>query len=118
MERLARIKGGELRKPRHARGYEVNGLLHLKSRSVLIEIKTTTAAADIYTGVGQLLLYEQIIPKLARAELVLLLPGDVAKLFVDALSSHGIRILTYRLDPERRCEVEWPTATLRHLDLL
>ncbi|MBY3307518.1 hypothetical protein HFO04_32830 [Rhizobium laguerreae] len=118
LERLTRGKGGELRKPRHARGYEVDGLFRLRSRSVLIEIKTTTRAADIYTGVGQLLLYREIIPKLADAELVLLLPGHVALLFVDALSSHGVRILTYRLDPERPCEVEWPTATLKHLGLL
>ncbi|WP_141489245.1 hypothetical protein [Rhizobium phaseoli] len=117
LERLAREKGGELKKPRHARGYEVDGLLRLKSRSVLIEIKTTTAAADIYTGAGQLLLYRQIIPTLAEAELVLLLPGDIPRLFADALSSHSIRVLTYRLDAGRPSEVEWPTDTLKHLGL-
>lgn len=118
LERLAREKGGELRKPRHAKGYEVDGLLRIRAKSVLIEIKTTTSAADVYTGVGQLLLYRKIIPKLADAELVLLLPGPVAQLFVEALSSHSIRILTYRLDPERPAEVEWPAATLEYLGLV
>jgi hypothetical protein len=117
LERLAREKGGELRKPRHARGYEVDGLLRIRAKSVLIEIKTATSAADMYTGVGQLLLYRKIIPNLSGAEMVLLLPGPVAKPFVEAVSSHGIRILTYCLDPERPARVEWPSSTLEYLGL-
>lgn len=118
LESLTRQKGGELKKPRHARGYEVDGLLRIRDKSLLIEIKTTTSAADIYTGVGQLLLYRRIIPKLAGAEMVLLLPGPVAELFVEALSSYGIRNLTYHLDPERHTEVEWPIETLEYLGLI
>ncbi len=117
LEKLARKKEGELRKPRHAKGYEVDGLLRQGSKSFLIEIKTTTAAADIYTGVGQLLLYREIIPQLADAEMVLLLPDEINELFSNALSSHSIRILTYRLHPERPSEVEWPTNTLKYLGL-
>ncbi|MGR9272894.1 hypothetical protein ACU8OQ_37080 (plasmid) [Rhizobium leguminosarum] len=115
LERLVRQNGGELKKPRHAKGYEVDGLLRIRAKSILIEIKTTTSAADIYTGVGQLLLYRKIIPHLADTEMVLLLPASVAKHFVEAVSAYGIRILMYRLDPDKPSQLEWPASTLEHL---
>lgn len=45
-----------LRKPRHAREYEVDGEIPVGSDKLLLEIKAGTSASEMYGGVGQLLL--------------------------------------------------------------
>lgn len=70
-ERLV-AAGLDLVKPRHGAGYEVDGVV-LGNPGTLIEIKTGAAAADVYEGVGQLLVYGRLLD-LSGLRRVLLLP--------------------------------------------
>lgn len=62
----------ELVKLRHHAGYEVDGVI-LGEPGTLIEIKTDASAADVYEGVGQLLVYGHLLG-LSACRRILLLP--------------------------------------------
>ncbi|MBD7992170.1 hypothetical protein H9643_15395 [Ochrobactrum sp. Sa2BUA5] len=94
-ETIARQNDARLTKPRHAMGYEVDGLVDNAGEKFLLEIKTTVLAPDVYTGVGQLHLYDQLIPGVKGARKVLLLPGALGEEIKAAVSSTGIVVLAY-----------------------
>lgn len=56
LQTMLRSDGRELCKPRHARGYEVDGEINTADDALLLEIKTDVSAAKVYAGVGQLAL--------------------------------------------------------------
>lgn len=85
----------DLTKPCHAAGYEVDGFLKNGHSRFLIEIKTTTAASDIYEGVGQLLLYDHLIKAVNAATKVLLLPKPPRPEILQAVLATGIALLFY-----------------------
>jgi len=95
LEKLAKQNDARLTKPRHAMGYEVDGLVDNAGEKFLLEIKTTVLASDVYTGVGQLHLYEQLIPAVDGARKILLLPGTLGEEIKAAVSSTGIAVLAY-----------------------
>ncbi|WP_156386423.1 hypothetical protein [Rhizobium sp. Leaf391] len=76
-------------------GYEVDGLVDNAGEKFLLEIKTTVLASDVYTGVGQLHLYDQPIPGVKGARKILLLPGTLGEEIKAAVSSTGIVVLAY-----------------------
>lgn len=94
-EKIAKQNDARLTKPRHAMGYEVDGLLDNAGAKFLLEIKTTTLASDVYTGVGQLHLYDQLVPGVKGARKVLLLPGTPGEEIKAAVSSTGIAVCRY-----------------------
>ncbi len=57
--------GRRLDKPKHARGYEVDGEIKTPTGRLLLEIKTDNTAADVYTGIGQLTVYPKLLPRLS-----------------------------------------------------
>jgi hypothetical protein len=87
--------GKTFENPRHAAGYRVDGVLEGTSGPVLVEIKSDLSAASIYTGVGQLLVYRQLMPSLSTHKAVLLLPGEPRPILREAVSQLGIIIETY-----------------------
>jgi hypothetical protein len=87
--------GKPLDKPKHAAGYEVDGVIDFPSGPLLIEIKTSLFADDVYAGVGQLMLYRQLLPSLLNHRLVLLLPSQPKSVLADAVARLGILIETY-----------------------
>jgi hypothetical protein len=87
--------GKKLEKPRHAVGYEVDGVVDAVPRPLLIEIKSDVSAAAVYAGIGQLMLYRQILPSLWNHRLVLMLPGNAGKVLMDAVSKLDIFVETY-----------------------
>lgn len=90
-------RGVALAKPRHARGYEVDAEILAPGGPLLVEIKTDVAAADLYAGVGQLLLYPQLMPRLAGHTKVLLLPGDPHPELERAIGAAGVAVHWYSL---------------------
>jgi hypothetical protein len=90
--------GKKLEKPRHAAGYEVDGVIDAAPKPLLIEIKSDVSAASVYAGVGQLMLYRQMIPSLAKHQRVLLLPGKPRQVLKDAVSKLDIIVESY--DPD------------------
>jgi hypothetical protein len=94
-EKIAIQNGARLTKPRHAMGYEVDGLLDNAGKKFLLEIKTTVLASDVYTGVGQLHLYDKLIPSVKGAHQILLLPAALGEEIKAAVTSTGITVLAY-----------------------
>lgn len=87
-----------MRKLQHPLGFQIDGeILRQDSKPLLIEIKTSISAADVHTGVGQLLLYSRLIPGLDQHVKVLLLPKMPAAQVVDAIAATGIVVHTYTL---------------------
>lgn len=97
LQLLLKADGRDLRKPRHARGYEVDGEVAIRSGRLLIEIKTGTGASDVYGGLGQLLLYPELLPRLQGHRKVLLLPGFPTDPLVAALKARGVELHRYDL---------------------
>ena len=97
LQLLLQADGRELRKPRHARGYEVDGEVVIESGKLLIEIKSGTSAAEVFGGVGQLLLYPQLLPRLKQHRKILLLPGNPTDPLVAALKECGVELHRYKL---------------------
>lgn len=98
LEQTLAEKDVELRKPRHARGYEVDAEVCAPGQALLVEIKTSCSAADVYTGVGQLLVYPRLLQNLDNHRRVLLLPGRSTKELAQALHGIGIELHTYSLN--------------------
>ncbi|MGC5796115.1 hypothetical protein [Sphingomonas sp. NFX23] len=113
LQKLLNADGRDLRKPRHARGYEVDGEIVVGSERLLLEIKTGTSASEVYGGVGQLLLYPRLLPRLAKHRRVLLLPGLPTAPLAQAVSECGIELLSYDLDlADGRVDVDFSPAFL------
>lgn len=94
-----RLTAGGLRltKPRHAKGYEVDGVVDAPDGMVLLEIKTASSAAAVYEAVGQLVLYPEMLSLKPRRRL-LLLAFEPSPVLVDAAAAHGIEIFSYVRD--------------------
>lgn len=92
----------DLTKPCHAAGYEVDGFLENAHSAFLIEIKTTTAASDIYEGVGQLHLYGHLIKGVKAAKKVLLLPKAPRPEIVQAVLATEIALLFYEFGHDNK----------------
>lgn len=97
LEKVLAVSNVEIRKPRHAANYEVDGTVNTPSGPVLIEIKTGVSAADVYCGVGQLNLYPVVLPDLAKHAKLLLLPGYPTRHLVQALKACGVELHRYDL---------------------
>lgn len=95
----ARLRGEglEVAKPRHSAGYEVDAEITGNKCKLLVEIKSGASASDVHTGVGQLLLYPALLPRLAHHRRVLLLPYMPGPALVGAVAECGITLCTYRL---------------------
>ena len=94
--------GRRLDKPKHARGYEVDGEIATPTEMLLIEIKTDNTAADVYTGIGQLIVYPKLLPRLSGHRRVLLLPGSPTAALIEATRECGVELHSYdlKLDSE------------------
>lgn len=95
LQLLLQEDGRRLRKPRHARGYEVDGVIETRGGDLLLEIKTSSSAASVYGGLGQLQLYPKLLPRLEKHRKVLLLPGTPSKPLVKALEAVGVDLHSY-----------------------
>lgn len=97
LQALLVSNGRRLDKPKHARGYEVDGEIETPTERLLIEIKTDSTAADVYTGIGQLVVYPKLLPRLSSHRRVLLLPGSPTAALVEAIRECGIELHSYGL---------------------
>lgn len=114
LQKLLKDDGRDLRKPRHARGYEVDGEILVGDDRLLLEIKTGTSASEVYSGVGQLHLYPRLLPRLAGHRRILLLPGAPTKQLVEAVEQCGVELHAYKLEiAEEAVEVEFSAEFLR-----
>jgi hypothetical protein len=98
MAMLLRGAGASVEKVRHADGYEIDAEIVNGRRRLLVEIKTGTSAGDVYAGLGQLMLYAKLFPRLAGHTPVLLLPGRPGKALAQAVTECGVRICTFEAD--------------------
>lgn len=104
--------GVELNKPRPARRYEVDGVVAHGKVRLLIEIKCSNEAVDIYTGCGQLMLYRKLMHSLADHTPVLLLPRQPHPVMAAAVDALGVTIAIYEIRPGRkRVKIVFPEAT-------
>jgi hypothetical protein len=114
LEEVLAKSGIELRKPRHAANYEVDGTVDTPDGSVLIEIKTGVSAADVYCGVGQLTVYPIVLPNLVKHARILLLPGRPGPQLTKALDGCGVELHSYELTRgRRRATARFAAAFLR-----
>ncbi|MET4211472.1 hypothetical protein [Bradyrhizobium sp. LA2.1] len=90
--------GRNLDKPRHARGYEVDGEIKTATESLLLEIKIDTTASDVYAGIGQLTVYPKLLPHLADHRRILLLPGCPSSALVEAIRECGVELHSYKVN--------------------
>lgn len=105
MAALLRAKGLTVEKPRHAAGYEVDADVRNAGKNLLIEIKSDTAAHDVYGGMGQLQLYRKLLPRLSDHMPVLLLPGLPHSAPVKAIEDCGVELCTFEAT-ERDGEID------------
>lgn len=94
LRRIVERSGLQLVKLRHNAGYEVDGIILAGPSNILIEIKTRASAADIYEGVGQLVLYSRMLG-LSDHRRILLLPRKPSATLVTAVEAEGLMISTY-----------------------
>jgi hypothetical protein len=90
----------DLVKPRHARGYEVDGEIETSTGRLLLEIKTGTTASDVYAGIGQLIVYPKLLPQLANHRRILLLPGAPSSALCKAISECRVELHSYEVQIE------------------
>lgn len=101
-----------MHRPRHDAGYEVDGFVDAPAGPVLIEIKRGVSASDVYEGVGQLVLYPEMLG-LKKHRQVLLLPAAPSTTLVDAARKCGITVHSYDYREEGdTVTVEFPTDFL------
>jgi hypothetical protein len=92
--------GVKIAKYRHPLGYEIDGAFRsLDGRQILVEIKTDCSAGSIHAAAGQLHLYPALMPELAEADRLLLLPSLPTAQIIDALKKLGIGVHTYERQP-------------------
>lgn len=95
--RALETRGVRLLKLRHEQGYEVDGIIQASTGPILIEIKSKGGAADVYEGVGQLILYSKMM-NLADCRRVLLMPIAPSPALVSALATSGIILETFSIE--------------------
>jgi hypothetical protein len=87
-----------LQKRRHTAGYEVDAEVVTTPRPLLVEIKTGVGAAEIYTGVGQLILYAELM-RMSEHLPVLLIPHQpMNPALYDAVVAAGIAVHRYAVE--------------------
>lgn len=84
------------RRPMHAAGYTVDLEVISASPPLLIEAKADNSAGHVQQGVGQLILYPLLIPRLQSHRRVLLLPRSAAPAMEKAICDAGILRFSYR----------------------
>lgn len=104
-----------LTKPRHAAGYEVDGVIGAPTSNILVEIKTGVSAADIYCGIGQLTVYPILLPDLEKLDRILLLPGQPRTAMADAIKTSGVELHSYEIERRgrKRPDIRFSQAFLR-----
>lgn len=110
----ARLEAMQLmmHRPRHDAGYEVDGLVHAPAGPVLVEIKRGVSASDVYEGVGQLMLYTEMLG-LKKHRRVLLLPAPPSQTLIDAARNCGIVVHQYEYrETAQGVSVEFPDALM------
>lgn len=95
MAKLLRAHDFSVDKPRPAGRYEVDAEIVRGKRRLLVEIKTGAAAGDVYAGLGQLLIYAKLLPRLAGYRPVLLLPSLPPRPLAEAIAACGVTLCTY-----------------------
>lgn len=93
---LLETAGMVLLKDKHEVGYAVDGTILAPDGPILLEIKTGTSAADVYEGVGQLMLYAEMLNLPAHRK-VLLIPSVPSNALVEAVRACGIVLHHYDL---------------------
>ncbi|MPR05682.1 hypothetical protein [Microvirga tunisiensis] len=88
--------GKELKKQRHAAGYEVDGAMAGPPEALLIEIKSSIKASDVFGGIGQLMLYRRLIPSVRKHRAILLVPRLPKPVLIKAAKDVGVTIETYK----------------------
>lgn len=86
------------RRPMHAAGYTVDLEVMSASPPLLVEAKAGSSAAHVQQGVGQLILYPLLIPRLQSHRRVLLLPKPAGPALEKAISDAGILRVSYSLE--------------------
>lgn len=114
MASLLRSKGATVRKPCIG-AYAVDAEITNKRRRLLVEIKTSTLASDVHAGVGQLMLYRQMMAGLTDHRPVLLLPKPPQPIIHRAVEACGITI--YLFDYQNKGEVPVTTFSKEFLSL-
>jgi hypothetical protein len=95
MAALLRSKNISVDKPRHAAGYAVDAEIVDGNCRILVEIKSGASPGDVYGGMGQLLIYRKLLPRLADHRPVLLLPSLPSDPLVAAIRDCGVALCTY-----------------------
>ncbi|WP_029723276.1 hypothetical protein [Sinorhizobium medicae] len=117
LRRIVEGAGLDLVKLRHEAGYEVDGIILGGPSRILVEIKTSASAADIYEGVGQLVLYSRMLD-LSDHRRILLLPGKPSATLVSAVEAEGLMISTYKATKNGKAvDVEFSEAFLSQCGL-
>jgi hypothetical protein len=98
LQALLVADGRCLDKPKHARGYEVDGEIKTPNGRLLLEIKSDNTAADVYTGIGQLIVYPKLLPELSNHRRILLLPASPSAALTEAIRECGIELHSYDLE--------------------
>lgn len=95
-EDLKKLLGANLTKPMRG-GFSVDGVI--AAADILLEIKTSVAAHDVYAAVGQLSLYPSLIGLRPGLQPVLLTPDEPAMppALAAALEAAGISVFTYNV---------------------
>ncbi|MHC2620086.1 hypothetical protein ACVIW2_002118 [Bradyrhizobium huanghuaihaiense] len=93
-------QGRSLDKPKHARGYEVDGEIQTSTERLLIEIKTDNSAESVYGGIGQLIVYPKLLPRLSGHRRVLLLPRSPSGALMEAIRQCDVDLHYYDLKVE------------------
>lgn len=94
LQDLLKSPGPGLSKLRHQAGYEVDGIIGAGEGRILLEIKTGKSAADVYEGVGQLMVYSKMLG-LEGHRKVLLLAFKPSAALVEAAEACGIDLYSY-----------------------
>jgi len=89
------------RKWQHACGYEIDMVIDREDAPpLLLELKTETSAADLYTGVGQLYLYRSLFQRLKDHSPVLLVPNGLSNELKSAIENCGVTVHSYHFVAE------------------
>ena len=89
------------RKWQHPCGYEIDMVIDREGAPpLLLELKTETSAADLYTGVGQLYLYRRLFSRLKDHSPVLLVPDGLQDELRSAVEGCGVAVHSYRFVAE------------------
>ncbi len=94
---LTTAAGIVMRKPGHSAGFEVDAEILTEQEAFLMEIKSTAKPSDVYAGVGQLTLYPRLMPRLAKHQSVLLLPGTPSAAIAAAVRATGMQLHGFEL---------------------